>query len=469
MNNTLLITRQQFLERNFTSNFDITNLSNCIEDVREAALNKEMGPANPRNYHTLLNLLEESQAKLPPLYQNAVYRPFVNELQKMGQAEFNYLIKYYPNAEILIFDIAHAIIQNGQGYYERATDAFQEVVSDLYDGYLSNADRWGIKPPDLSVIPPLVKWGNPSFGPYTWPVSATSVLGLKTAIVSLPPANAKHGLLAWSAIPHEAAGHDILHADLGLLAELEDTIRQALKESGIGSGLPDYWASRMDETASDVIGILNMGPAAGIGLIGYFRGLNLAFIGKPVLRNIGPKKDVHPADILRGYLAAATVRLLKFEGAKEWGDLIEHETSKDLSTIILEDRIVDVREVRKSAKIVAEIIAYSKMKSLEYHGLGEIQNWYDSDESIVRNLGPLLTSTSPLPNRYEPEIYATHVVAAAIMSALSRGANLPLIFDRMQGILKVMHNLNPSWGPLFVRYPGDITPHVIYQNYVMLD
>jgi len=35
-------------------------------------------------------------------------------------------------------DIAHAILQNGEGYLMRELDAFQEVISDLYDGFLSN-------------------------------------------------------------------------------------------------------------------------------------------------------------------------------------------------------------------------------------------------------------------------------------------------------------------------------------------
>ena len=34
-------------------------------------------------------------------------------------------------------DLAHAILQNGEGYHARATDAFQEVVSDSYDGFLA--------------------------------------------------------------------------------------------------------------------------------------------------------------------------------------------------------------------------------------------------------------------------------------------------------------------------------------------
>ena len=64
---------------------------------------------------------------------------------------------------------------------------------------LSAEDRQGVKLPDDEVIPPLVKWGNPDFGPYTWPVDATISFGLEVGIVNLPPANAKRGLFAWSA------------------------------------------------------------------------------------------------------------------------------------------------------------------------------------------------------------------------------------------------------------------------------
>ena len=58
----------------------------------------------------------------------------------------------------------------------------------------------------------------------------------------------------------------ILHADDGLEDELSQKVRSALNAVSIGAGLADYWAERIDETASDLMGILNMGPAAGIGL-----------------------------------------------------------------------------------------------------------------------------------------------------------------------------------------------------------
>jgi hypothetical protein len=100
--------------------------------------------------------------------------------------------------------------------------------------------------------------GNPDSGPYTWPSDATSAFQAKAPIVNLPPANTHRGLFAWAALSHETAGHDILHADDGLQDELSRRVREALNAATIGAGLADYWSQRIDETASDVMGILNM-------------------------------------------------------------------------------------------------------------------------------------------------------------------------------------------------------------------
>jgi hypothetical protein len=438
---------------------DVTNLRNCEDDARRAALDSDAGPSDPTNYSQLRGRLEACREKLPPLYREAVYNPYAAKLNELGPSGFNQVLIDDPNrygAAGLMLDIAHAILQNGEGYQERATDAFQEVISDLYDGFLSAEDREGVKEPDEGVIPPLAKWGRPDFGPYTWPFDATQIFDVETAIVNLPPANARLGLFAWAALGHETAGHDILSADRGLKAELTKAVRKALEDQNIGKGLPEYWSSRIDETASDVLGILNMGPAAGIGIVGYFRGLNEAFGGKAILRSEGPDDDPHPADIVRGYLAASTVSLLSFEGAAEWAKIIEAETDKDASTIILAGVVISNGEAKKSASITARTIAKAKMESLESHGLGEIQDWRNRDEKIVNDLRSLLTTANQMPTRYATGIYAAHMVAAAVTAALSPGADIPILFDRMLGGLKVMHDGNPSWGPLYVMHPGDL-------------
>jgi len=438
---------------------DISNLQSCMDDAVKAAMDGDAGPADPSDYNQLRGRLEACRSKLPPLYREAVYGPFVAALDELGQSGFTDILLRDPGKETeagLMFDIAHSIIQNGEGYYEATTDGFQEVISDLYDGFLSAEDRQGVKSPDKGTIPPLVKWGRPDFGPYTWPIDAASIFGLEAGVVNLPPANAKRGVLAWAALGHETAGHDILGADTGLIQELAAKVRDALQAQGPGNGLPEYWSERIDETASDILGILNIGPSAGIGLVGYFRALNLAYSGTATLRSDGPADDPHPADIVRGYLAASAVRLLRFGGAADWAKVIGDETEKDRTAIRLAGEVISPEDARKSADVVASTIMRSKMESLENHALGDIQDWYDHDETIARKLRSVLTSANRLPEGYAKGFYAAHVVAAAVTAALSRGSDVTLIFQRMITVLKTMHDKNASWGPLYVRHPGDI-------------
>ena len=438
---------------------DLSRLSACVEDARRAWLDRDAGPADPADYADLLARLAAARDKLPPLYRTTAADPYIAAVKGLGATKFGALLAADPRRERtagLMLDIAQAILQNGEGYEAKATDAFQEVISDLYDGFLSAEDRRGVKEPDYEKIAPLVKWGKPDSGPYTWPADATRSFGLDIAIVSLPPGNARHGLCAYAALAHETGGHDILHADEGLLRELAQRVRAALIGAKAGAALADYWASRVDETASDVLGVLNLGPAAAVGLLAYFRGLRAAFGGAPTLANDGAAADPHPADIVRAWLGAETVRLLEFDGAADWADAIARETDRDVATIRLAGRRVTPAQARKSAAIVARAIATDRLAALDGHALAEIQNWRNADELLVAKLKPVLGKRGDLPPEYAGGTYAAHVVAAGVTAALDKGARIPAIFDRMLGVLKAMHDANPSWGPLYVAHPGDI-------------
>ncbi len=447
---------------------DLRNLPACIQDIVLAAQDTDPGPPEPLDYNQLRGRLEAARVTLPPLYREAVLVPFLVILDQLGPQGYSDVLLRDPNREReagLLLDAAHTILQNGENYLLVATDAFEEVVSDLYDGFLSAEDRRGVKPPDLGVIPPLVKWGNPDFGPYTWPVDVTNaVLEMDAGIVNLPPAHARAGLLAWAALGHEVGGHDILHADVGLPEELANAVHDRLAAEGLPA-LGNYWSERIDETASDVLGILNMGPAAGIGLIGYFRGLSLAFGGPGKLRNRGPSADPHPADILRGFLAGYTVSRLRFDQAGAWSQAILAETEKDLvpAELVLAGQKVSPDDARKSARLVADTIVMHKLEALEGHALGSIQNWRNRDELKVEDMRRLLvTGVGTLSERVTEGIYAAHLVAAGVTAALAGEADVKRIFDRMIRLLKQMHDQNPSWGPLFIRHRGDVTPHFFY-------
>jgi hypothetical protein len=444
---------------------DISNLSVCIEDARQAGLDQDPGPENPVRYNLLRGRLHAARAKVARLYLDTAFDPYVQKLNELGESDFNQILLDDPDrqgAAGLMLDIAQAFLQRGEGFEPKASAAFQEVVSDLYDGFLSAEDRGGVKPPDNETLPPMIKFGNPDSGPYTWPVDATENFGLKVGVVNLPPSNAHRGLLAWPALGHETGGHDILHADNGLLHDVSTAVRSALSADQSTASLASYWSDRIDETASDVLGILNMGPAPGIGLIGYFRALNAAFGEGAVLRNTGPRSDPHPADIVRGFLAAATVRQLKFSDASSWADTIEAETQKDLTTIVLAGVKIDPKAAKKSAEIVSQVIVTHPMDSLENHAFGEIQNWRDEDEEIVQALQSALNTINPLSLDLVRGVYAAHLVAAATTSALATGGNISILFPRMLDLLKSMNDKNPSFGPLRVRHPGNLARDRVY-------
>jgi len=444
---------------------DISHLNTCIEDVRQAALDNDPGPEDPTDFDQLRGRLESARNKFPPLYRREFVEPFIATIDQLGPSQFTQVLIQDPSRERaagLMLDMSQAILQRSDRFEINALNAFEEMVSDLYDGFLSAADRKGINRPDNRTSAPLVKFGRPDFGPYTWPVDATEIFGAHAAVVCLPPSNGRKGLLAWSALGHETAGHDILHADNGLQDQLTEAVRAALMQAGAGAMLADYWSSRIDETASDVLGILNMGPAAAIGLIGYFRGLNKAFTGRATLRNNGPSGDPHPADIVRGFLAAETVGLLPFAQSAAWSRVVTDETMKDVQQITLAGSNVTTEKAKQSAQIVAKTIATFKAPSLEEHALGEIQTWQDKDEAIVRRVRTMLVTVGDLPDFEQEHIFATHVVAAAVTEALVNGVDLPLIFDRMVSILVQMKEKNPVWGPLFVRHPGNIRRDLTY-------
>jgi hypothetical protein len=282
-------------------------------------------------------------------------------------------------------------------------------------------------------------------------VTATAAFGAKAAVVSLPAANAQGGLLAWAALAHEAAGHDLLGADEGLRDELAGAVRAGVRAAGLTAAVADSWAERIDETASDVLGVLNMGPASAVGLIGYFRGLRGAWGGEASLSSDGRVDDPHPADLARAYLVAETVRQLSFKGAAAWADRLVAEADRDLAgTIHLGGVAVTPGVAKASAAAVARAIVQTRLGTLEGHALGQIQDWTDRDEAAVAALRDQLGrggAAGAGAAKYTRGTYAAHVVAAAVYETVSGGTRPDQVMGRMVDALAAMHAANPAWSP----------------------
>jgi hypothetical protein len=190
-------------------------------------------------------------------------------------------------------------------------------------------------------------------------------------------------------------------------------------------------------------------------------GISRSFSRDSKLRSDGAASDPHPADILREFLAAETVRLMDFSDHDDWASIIMEETNKDIGIIMLCEREVSKDMAKQSAALVAQALVNTPLPALEDHCLGEIQNWHDEDEMLVEGLCAVLVSGEPLAPSISTGTYAAHVVAATTIQALRAGSDIPSLFTEMLHVLQQMHETNPSWGPLFLRHPGQIARHRI--------
>lgn len=438
---------------------DISNLNTCINEVRSADINPPVVQTfdlYASNYSLLLADLRAATPNLPYIYQQVAAQPLINFLYNLGESRFLQIFRGQARdqqAAVLrdILPDAALAILTYDGAVFQAVNAFQEIVSDLYDGFIGEERKAGgipIQPPAY-VIPPLVKFGNKDSGPYTWPPDATSnILGMGCGIVSLPPAQISGGLLAWTSLGHETSGHDIMHADPGLLNELANKVYFAVLNAFGSQNLANYWARCIDETTADICGYLNFGPSAAVGLVGYFRAL-----GNGKLRTIGAMSDSHPIDLLRGYLGAAVVKYLNFSTAALWSQTIANETQKDNGPLYLVDQNrryyafpVPFNIAVASTDVVAKTILKEKLYSLEGHSLQEIVNWKDDDQSVVDQLVAIFKNGGSLPATLQgPGFYAAYVVAAATQAGLEFGTDLGRTFNTMQSFLASMHMQNPTW------------------------
>lgn len=438
---------------------DISNMNNCIYDVRKAALNPPSVPTFDQylqNYQALLSDLETAKSNLPYVYQEAAAKPLISFLENLGEERYLQIFNSSASDVLqeIIPDAALAVLEY-DGTITHGINAFQEIVSDLYDGFLNEEERAGnesgtpIEPPTYGVIPPLVKFGNEDFGPYTWPADATNyLLGMGCGLVSLPPSQMQGGVIAWSTLGHETGGHDITHADEGLLDELAHIIYRVIFQSFRSKALANYWANCVDEATADVCGYLNMGPSLGAALIGYFRAL-----GDGKLRTVAYINDTHPIDLLRGYLAAASIKRLNFKDANAWSQAIANETRKDNGTLYFVDRFgnysrfpVSLDIAIASTDLVAQVIMKAKLSALQGHSLQELVDWKDQDQTIADTLANILRNGEDLPIALQgPGFYAAHVVAGATQAGFQKGTKLYSVFSKMRSFLEIMHLQNPTW------------------------
>jgi hypothetical protein len=173
----------------------------------------------------------------------------------------------------------------------------------------------------------------------------------------------------------------------------------------------------MDETASDVYGILNIGPAFAASLAAFFAALEgarnapgsaeVGSIRAMIPVSNGQLLDPHPVDLLRIYVAMGVVGALDgLSGAsrKEWLDVlgaIANTAGAGVTSIDVVD--VDRREVIQklplsamagTARDVGRYIATAKLDALGGGRIQDIETWNDTDELAARHIAAAAATTS---------------------------------------------------------------------------
>lgn len=253
------------------------------------------------NYDHLLDELRSLQTlpphRLNPWYQDNVVQLLINYLlYQLPKDRFEKIFSTHTedltdpiekSIRELLPILSEALLQRNptNKYSESAFEdliAFQAIVNTIYQLAVQSID---------APMPPLVTWSRKQKGPYT--ITAAKIeekIQIPIGVVCLPPEYQNGGLLAWSVMGHEVAGHNFIHSKPGLLDELVSKVKSAIDKK-LSSQLKkqhtpfnpqdvallsEYWtmSQRIEELASDLLGILSTGPSLAIGCIGYFRGVS---------------------------------------------------------------------------------------------------------------------------------------------------------------------------------------------------
>jgi len=368
---------------------------------------------------------------------------------------------------------------------------FLAIVSNLYRSFLDSDKRSAAGVKLVTNTPPLAVFLSGSLqGPYT--VESDEMLkrfGTPIGVVSLPASYRDHPIV-WAALSHEVCGHDVVHADEGLLAELVETVRGALAPhfslqkpldtASLNALLWSYW---LDEAVADVYGILNMGPLFPLNL-GAFLAAFRAHLqrrphpGSPLLSTDAQKRpdgtvDDHPIDLLRLHLAIGAIESLHDLSPADrdaYVKSIEHVAAAaagDATHIGLDGQVatasgnpvavktqLPLPDATAAARRVGQIIATSKLRALQGRSIQDIETWDDHDEEIAQTIAEGIAARQSIVGHGDD----AQLLAGATLAVLRKSGLYDAAQDALNEALDDSYRKDPIWGALIPHHA--FHPHV---------
>lgn len=364
---------------------------------------------------------------------------------------------------------------------------FLAIISDLFTSFISKQCRLVPNCGVVEHLAPLAMFQSRGhYGPFTIVGEVVErILGARVGVVSLPSAYRGHPIL-WMALAHETGGHDVSHASPSLLPELAREVERHFggpyeyspnpKPAELQALVWSYW---IDQTAADIYGVLNAGPAFAMNVSALFAAMNARFDParpKPYLRSrVGAGAsgmlDPHPPDILRVALAIGVIENLhQLDPATRAAYVADLSAIEDLcaqgSTEIEIDGAVPVphhapvrvqarlprAEWREAARSVGAMVTDVRLNTLGGHSVQEVETWNDTDENTTQAIRAALARGENVARAGDD----AELMAAATLAVLDDIGAYDALTERVNQALDASFVDDPLWGlglldPMYTR------------------
>jgi len=431
---------------------------------------------------TLVKAVSAGANVLPHVYSDGYAQPLEHNLKRLLQLDAARRLQ--PGT---VETLTAAVYQHRNGSSNsQQLERYLAVISNLYRSFLDRTKRAAANIPLSETLPPLAMFQhNGEDGPFTVTVEQVNgLIGARIGVVSMPATYADDPLI-WAALAHETGGHDVTHADSGLLDELAENILVALAgmppPQGISrEDLAQLWAYWIDETSADVFGLLNIGPAFAPNLAVFFAALGAegADVPPPLRMESGfdsrdPSQtlDPHPTDILRLHLAAGGIDMLaglSKESRDKYNQMID-----DLAAMLATGPTVTIRgniplsrdnlqpidvevplaDMQQAARNVGGFIATAKLSALDDHSIQDIETWDDNDEARAMAVKNAVLAGQPIANLGDD----AQLLAGVTLALLDQPDLYDAATQALNDGLDLSFKRDPIWGApqpdaIYIRY-----------------
>jgi hypothetical protein len=448
------------------------NFLSVFKTLKAVDLDGEEGPPYPfqppPSGAELRAVVDRGARGVPLVFRKSYVEPLLANLDAIVE----------NGSQTLVESLTAAVYQHVQPELKPQLARLLAVVSNLFRSFLAASRRRALNVPLVETLPPLATFSRSGgMGPFTYTCDdIRRHTGGTVGVVSLPAAIRSHPIL-WSTLAHETGGHDVLHADAGLLDELEAGVNGLFEAPPLNGSrklsppqaIAAVWRYWMEETASDAYAVLNMGPTFALNLAAYFAALTARSEGidrprLPTVCGFNPGDptqalDTHPPDLLRMSVVCGVVEELAGLDRGARNRYIEHieavatlcqdgATSVKMTGLIGDRMPVDfelpLEDMRKAARKLGGYIATAGLKAFGGTAVQKIETWDDSDEAVAVHIAELFLAGAPA----APFGDDAQLLAGANLALFHHPDHYDSITRGLEAALDVSYAKDPYWAQI---------------------